>query len=113
MTHRTERDTVPAPPVASSNPTAELRKSIEASDVVVRRTKSSWGGDGGGWVGMKRREAGIYEDVTPELTADAAMEWLRRARLSIREGTVFPAFCRNGHLKETYGVCATCLRGGR
>jgi hypothetical protein len=55
---------------------------------------------------------GLYEDVTPSLSVVVGAEWLRLARMSVTDGTMFPEFCEKGHLKETVGLCGKCLRGG-
>jgi hypothetical protein len=104
-------DTIPAPPVPSINPTAELRRELEESSVAVRR--SGFMGDDV-LIGMRRAPGtiGLYEDVTPSLSTAAAIEWLRVARLSVTQGTMFPEFCVKGHLKETVGICGRCLKGG-
>jgi hypothetical protein len=104
-------DTIPAPPVPSTNPTAELRRELEESTVALRQ--SGFFGDDV-FIGMRRVPgiSGVYDDVTPSLSAAAAVEWLRVARLSVTDGTMFPEFCVKGHLKETVGICGTCLKGG-
>jgi hypothetical protein len=100
-----ERDTIPAPPVPSTNPMADLRRELEESRVAIRHTPTRFHG-------IMRRVDGVYHDVTPPIYhLDIAEEWQRRARHSISYGSSFPSFCLKGHLKETPGICGSCLSG--
>jgi hypothetical protein len=102
-----ERDTIPAPPVPSVNPVAELRRQVDESAVAVRRVTSL--GDQR-YVGMQ--SMGFwFDDVTPHMDSDDACAWLSAARAAITHGSVPPEFCINRHLKTTTGLCGHCLRG--
>ena len=104
------KDTIPAPPVESVNPVAELRRQVDESAVALRRV-SVLGGYR--YVGMQVKLGSYFEDVTPHMVDVDAYAWLSRARASISCGTVFPEFCINAHLKTTPGLCAVCLNGGK
>ena len=97
-----ERDTVPAPPVPSTNPTAIERK-LNRYAIFGRKDST--------YCGIEILD-GIATRITPLITEDAAHEWLHRAQLSAVRGTMFPEFCVRGHLKETVGLCGRCLKGG-
>jgi hypothetical protein len=101
----TDEDTIPAPPVPSTNPTALLRRLLEESRVNIRATPTRFHG-------VKLMQDGTMHDVTPPIYhKDIAEEWLRRARYSISFGSMFPEFCEKGHLKVTSGLCGQCLSG--
>jgi hypothetical protein len=98
-------DTIPAPPVPSTNPIAELRRTLEESRVNIRSTPTRFHG-------VKLMEDGTFHDVTPPIYhKNVAEEWLQRARFAITYGTMFPDFCQKGHLKTTRGLCGMCLSG--
>jgi hypothetical protein len=98
-----QRDTVPAPPVPSINPTAVERKLSQYALL---------GGDHGlTFVGLEILDGRALR-ITPMLDEERAKAWLTLVRLSVTEGTMFPEFCVKGHLKETVGLCGTCLKGG-
>ena len=102
-------DTIPAPPVPSTNPTAELRRKLDESYAGIREDTPAIGPVR--FVCMKRIE-GIFYDVSGRVTRHTAYAWLTAARLAITDGTVPPEFCQKGHLKTTTGLCGTCLTGG-
>jgi hypothetical protein len=100
-------DTIPAPPVPSVNPVAELRRQVDESAVALRRVPSL--GEQR-FVGMQ--SIGPYfDDVTPYMDPKDAFAWLAGARAAITGGSVPPEFCINGHLKTTPGLCGHCLGG--
>lgn len=103
------RDTVPAPPVPSTNPVADLRKALanerrEAKYVILASDRHN------AWAGLEITD-GIARRITPEVNEDTARVWLGRARYAAVHGTMNPSFCQRGHLQETIGLCGTCLRG--
>jgi hypothetical protein len=110
MAEDTLRDTVPAPPVPSTNPTADLRRKLEQGYAGVREDANAVGPVR--FVCMKRIES-IFYDVSPRVTKETAYAWLTAARLALTDGTMEPEFCQKGHLKVTHGLCGTCLTGGR
>jgi hypothetical protein len=99
------RDTVPAPPVPSTNPIAELRRELEESRVNIRSTPTRYHG-------VQQMDDGTMHDMTPPIFKfEIAQEWIRRARHSISYGSAFPDFCRGNHLQTTPGLCEQCLSG--
>jgi len=105
-------DTIPAPPVPSTNPVADLRKALEderrAARYVVLGSEPL--DRHNAWAGFEIKD-GIARRITPEVNEDTAHAWLGRARHAALHGTMFPSFCQRGHLQETIGLCGTCLRG--
>ena len=101
------KDTIPAPPVESVNPVAELRRQVDEGAVALRRVTTL-----GGWSYVGMQSIGVYfTDVTPHMEPEDAFKWLSGAKYSITSGGAFPSFCINGHLKTTPGVCGHCLGG--
>ena len=98
----TDEDTIPAPPVASINPTAVERR---LSRYAIYSSR-----DDMIFVGLEI-ENGRAVRITPRLDMGLAKRWLALVQLSVTEGTMFPEFCVNSHLKDTVGLCGLCLRG--
>lgn len=100
-----ERETVPAPPVESTNPIDVERKrnryAILEQEPLERHC---------GFWGLEVVD-GIARRVTPMIDEEVALLWLMRARSSVTYGSAFPEFCERRHLRETPGLCDTCLKG--
>ena len=107
------RDTVPALPVKSKNPIADLRKAttleLEVRKYAVLSPDPLVRDDG--YFGLKI-EQGIAKRVTPELDQESARKWLAAARRSAERGTVFPSFCKKGHVCALPGICERWFGGG-
>ena len=95
--------------MASTNPTAELRRKLDESYADIREDAPATGPVR--FVCMKRIE-GIFYDVSGRVSRNTAYAWLAAARSNITDGTMPPEFCQKGHLKTTAGLCGTCLKGG-
>jgi len=98
---REERETVRAMPVPSRNPIAEER---DRSRYAILRL------DGPCFAGLSI-EDGVANRITPDMNEEDARRWLSKAQSSAVHGTVFPTFCKKGHLRDTRTVCGTCLKG--
>jgi len=107
----TDRDTVPAPPVPSTNPTADMRKGLEANvrEKSVAIMRSGWGL----WRGVTIEDH-VVTAYTIELDDDEAHQWLRAAKNAARAGAWIPTVCpRCAHPRDTPDLCSKCLRDER
>ena len=103
---RERRDTVPAPPVPSVNPTAVLRDELEAR--LAEAAVAIWRDDSGLWQGLLI-EDGVAKTYTIEMWEGEARAWLKRAKAAVATGAWIPTVCpRCGHVRLTPSTCAHC-----
>ena len=105
MSDLDERDTVPAPPVPSTNPTAELRRRLDASTIAIFQSLVMPGKFSGVVIAH-----GIGTSYTPLMEPTRARQWLEAARGAAVRGEWIPTICRLGHIMDTPGMCGRCLR---
>jgi len=101
-----QRDTVPAPPVPSTNPTAKMRGELEAlrgTNVAILREES------GLWRGIVI-ENGVANYHTIELWEAEARAWLHKAESAAKRSAWIPTVCpRCAGVRVTPGLCGGCL----
>jgi len=106
MADREQRDTVPAPPVPSTNPTAKMRGELEAlrgTNVAILREES------GLWRGIVI-ENGVANYHTIELWEAEARAWLHKAESAAKRSAWIPTVCpRCAGVRVTPGLCGGCL----
>jgi hypothetical protein len=112
MNDRDQRDTVPAMPVPSRNPIAEMREQLEGN--VRERSVAIMEDQPHIWVGLVIDDNGRATRYTVPLMEDEAQAWLLVARRRAWHGAWIPTVCpKCDSIRISPGICETCLRGER